>query len=427
MADPTELTEPAPTWCTIADIAAEFGLTEQRVRSLNGLGVLEGLRFHGRGEGASREYSPQAADLVRRELRSRGHRQGDEYMSEQTNLFGEPATAVSVTGSPTSERISDLVLKLLRAAVVEGSILRPLPPADREIYDELNEVLTRLRGKWKRGRGHVFPYDPTEAIAGVIASGCMPSKNPLAYFPTPADLARDIVSGIEIEAPKFVLEPSAGSGSLVAAVHERWPAARIIAVEADPLNVAMLAASGATICEGDFLSVDFGGLLFDVIVMNPPFAVEGDKFAWATHLRRAVSLLANGGVVACIAPRGTWQTSPSKRFKVVRSWLASLGSTLVNHPDGAFAESGTGIRTCTITICDGAAPVAETSIGPQDQSAQADHVAEPVLELDAALALLFESARESDRAMQDMVRMLSNDLGIIVPCLAPEPDDQDWL
>lgn len=352
----------------------------------------------------------------------------------QISMFDAPVEARLTRSEPTTERVSATVLSLLRAAAIENNTLQShrLPQMERDVYEEFNEVLVRLRGKWKRGKGHVFPYDPTTALAAVVESGRMPAKNPLAYFPTPPELAAEIVAGLDVAAPKFVLEPSAGDGALVRAARERWPDARITAVELDPLNVAMLANTGAAIIDDDFLAVSFGGLRFDVVVMNPPFVVGDDKVAWETHLRRAVELLAPGGALACVAPSGSWRGSTQKRFKALRSWLAGLGADVREHDPGAFSSSGTGVSTCTITIRDGAEPVDELV-----WVESAEHVRiqkqlecqpepEQVPDLDEALAELWRLHVEADKAMRELMATMSDIPGLNMPDL-DEPDDQEWL
>jgi hypothetical protein len=327
----------------------------------------------------------------------------------------------------TGPRVSDPVLALLRSVVIVNNTVRPLPKAAPEVYDELNDVLTRLRGAWKRNKGHVFPYDPTAAIDAVIASGRMPAKNPLAYFPTPAELAADIVRGLEVATePMFILEPSAGAGALVAAARDRWPRARITGVELDPLNAAMLEGACAVVAEADFLAVDFGGQLFDVIIMNPPFAVDGDPVAWETHLRRAFSLLAPGGVLACVAPRGTWEDSSKKRLKALRGWLSCIGAKAIDHPPGAFASSGTGVKTCTIVITQGAGPAEPIQAAAPPPRAAAVYTPEPVEDLGVILAEIDKNMREADQAMRELWRELADGCGINIPG-RDEPDDQEWL
>jgi hypothetical protein len=250
-----------------------------------------------------------------------------------------------------SATISPPVAALLDQIVIDGFTVRPLPPAEREVYEEFNEVLVRLRGKWKRGKGHVFPYDPTVALQAVRASGVMPTKNPLAYFPTPIDIARGLVAELDAMAsgvPRRMLEPSAGSGALIDAVRERWPDIEVVAVEAEPLNAAMLRAKGYTVIEGDFLRIDVAGP-FDLVSMNPPFAVDGDRNAWVAHLYRAWDLLDPAfGRLACIAPAGAWRQSERKPFPELRRWMTEVGAWLDVHDAGAFKDSGTGVATLSI-------------------------------------------------------------------------------
>ena len=300
--------------------------------------------------------------------------------------------------------IPEPVLDLLREARIEDNVLLKMPSVDRATYDAFDEVLRRLRGKWYRGKGHKFPYDPTAAIAAVIGlagesvdfivmddladaadafmeehaatpaqvkvvldsitvdSGVMPAKNPLAYFPTPAPVAREVVSLLSWwPHGTRVLEPSAGSGALVQAALEKWPGANVMAVEADPLNVAALAARSwarpdwsapdyeiePEIIAGDFMEIEPAEVA-GLVLMNPPFAVKGDSMAWETHLRRAWRWLVPGGRLACIAPGNVWQGRGTKRAKAAREWLREIGAKVYDLDPKSFAESGTGVATCVI-------------------------------------------------------------------------------
>ncbi len=94
-----------------------------------------------------------------------------------------------------------------RARITSGQLDRPL-------YEEVNEVLVRLGGKWKGGRtrAHLFPYDPRPLLAGVLATGQMPPKNPWAFFPTPQPLVDSVMQSPlfdKIQDGDTVLEPSA--------------------------------------------------------------------------------------------------------------------------------------------------------------------------------------------------------------------------
>jgi predicted RNA methylase len=251
-----------------------------------------------------------------------------------------------------SKQISPEVRALLDMAIVSGKAVLPLPMADRPVYDELNEIFVRLRGQWKKGKGHVFPYDPTAALEAVRLGGVMPDKNPLAYFPTPRELAEFIAN--ESDEPFggaiAMLEPSAGWGSMIDAARKRWPDIKVTAVELDALNVATLRAKGILVIEADFLAHDFGEQRFCIILMNPPFSTKADRNVWVAHLRKAFDLLAPDGELSCIVPSGMWQGSGLRLFVELREWLLLHGATIEAHSDGAFKESGTGVKTATIKM-----------------------------------------------------------------------------
>lgn len=278
----------------------------------------------------------------------------------QGTLFDVPAPVRAPAPKATSREVSDAVVELLRSAVIEGCTLLPLPPADRQVYDEFNEVLVRLRGRWRRGKGHVFPYDPTAAIQAVIESGRMPAKNPLAYFPTPSIIAESMVelaSDYGYGPTLRVLEPSAGGGSLIAALLAAWPVENVTALELDPLNVAMLRAREwpanelapartVDVIEADFLAYDFGRDRFDVVVMNPPF--NGEE--WIKHVKRAWSLLDDVGILVSVVPLGIWVDSDAPRHVEFRAWLDSIGAGVIEHEPGAFADAGTDVGTATLVM-----------------------------------------------------------------------------
>ncbi len=114
--------------------------------------------------------------------------------------------------------ISEAALDVLASTRVEENIAY-LPPVQlpRHLYEEVNDVLMRLGGKWKRGKGHVFEADPAADIQLVIQSGLMPPKNPLNVYLTPAGLASEMIQRLnaylDIEPAMCVLEPSAGKGA----------------------------------------------------------------------------------------------------------------------------------------------------------------------------------------------------------------------
>lgn len=108
-----------------------------------------------------------------------------------------------------------------------------------------------------------------------------PAAANTARIPDPAD-----------EPPSFrpvrALDLGTGSGCVAVAVAARLPEARVVAVDASPaaLAVAKKNAASANVQErvrfrqGDWFGGCRDGEVFDVILSNPPYLVEGDKDIW---------------------------------------------------------------------------------------------------------------------------------------------------
>ncbi|OLF08559.1 hypothetical protein [Actinophytocola xanthii] len=144
----------------------------------------------------------------------------------------------------TTERVKEI----LNSAEVTGCRLVIPQRLNRADYVAVNTVLTALGGSWSRAnQAHVFPADPTDQLATVLADGALPrpARTTEGFVPTPAELAEELVREhtrlAELPAPR-VLEPSAGDGALVDAVRTTAPDATVVAVEP---NAARAATSGA--------------------------------------------------------------------------------------------------------------------------------------------------------------------------------------
>lgn len=149
-----------------------------------------------------------------------------------------------------------------------------------------------------------------------------------SLFPTPPEVADEVVLLAGIEPHHRVLEPSSGTGALVDAVRRRVPTATIECVE---LNHDMAFNIGAR--QADFLELtpdDLGK--FDRVVMNPPF----DKWADIRHIRHALGFLNPDGRLVAICADGPRQDDAFSSFMVRRL------------PAGTFA--GTNVRSCILSI-----------------------------------------------------------------------------
>jgi hypothetical protein len=164
------------------------------------------------------------------------------------------------------------------------------------------------------------------------------------FFPTPAEMAGEIVGMADIEQGMRVLEPSAGNGLLA-------DAARDLGADVDVVEMGgklreILTEKGYNLVGDDFLSYQpVQG--YDRIVMNPPFSNDQD----IKHVLHAYSMLNPGGKLVAITSSmaGEKSNSINKEFK---QWLGDLSADEQALPENAFMSSmnSTGVRTKVIVI-----------------------------------------------------------------------------
>ena len=238
----------------------------------------------------------------------------------------------------------------------DGTLHLPnLPP---DVYTKLKSVLNLVNVTWdKRMKVHRFTGNPTHAIRqieNILRSGKIPKRNPMQFFPTPPDLAREIAQDAVNQVgwlwdirPIRMLEPSAGAGALIHAFLSLHPAPHTVHVEAcefDPQRYEDLQCQGINMVGHDFL--DFKPQEdYDLILMNPPFNLPGDSTAWATHILHACTMLKERGVLISIIPN-----SPSMYKSRLWDTLLNYEFEIHDHPPGAFLTSGTPFPTATLIM-----------------------------------------------------------------------------
>lgn len=111
---------------------------------------------------------------------------------------------------------------------------------------------------------------------------------------TPPWLADDMVRLAYIRPNHLILEPSAGRGNIVRAIH-RIPHGTVHAVELNAEACADLLDMNCQVSKGDFLKMA-GGMraIYDRVVMNPPGTNT------ATHVLMAAALLKDGGRIVAL-------------------------------------------------------------------------------------------------------------------------------
>jgi predicted RNA methylase len=207
--------------------------------------------------------------------------------------------------------------------------------------------LELIGGKWKGGKifGFVFPNDPTDLLQQIASGEKRNIKKEFQFFETPATLADKLVDLAEIQPEDEVLEPSAGQGSIVKAIHRNtWDARTVWGYELMEINQTFLnKIIGFRLLGNDFLiECDTH---FDKIIANPPFSKNQD----IDHIYKMYDCLKDGGRIVTIASRH-WETSNNKKESEFRDWLDMVGAKIQKIESGAFKESGTMIGSVIIVI-----------------------------------------------------------------------------
>ncbi len=241
--------------------------------------------------------------------------------------------------------------EILQKCTVDGNIVRlPEGQLDRKLYQEVAKALNLIGGNWKGGKtmGFVFPNDPTELLEQIANGESRNLKKEFQFFATPDELADRMVEIAEISRDHWILEPSAGQGSIINAINRKYPDQNVDYFELMDVNRTFLdKIPTAQHLGDDFLLVDWKNSppLFDRIIANPPFSKNQD----IDHIRKMYECLNDGGRIVTLASTH-WQLSNNKKETEFRNWLNEIGAEIQEIPKGTFKESGTMISSVLIVI-----------------------------------------------------------------------------
>lgn len=238
-------------------------------------------------------------------------------------------------------------IEALQNSTIEGNVVK-LPPVqlDRDVYLKVKKSLELIGGKWKSGKiqGFVFPEDPTELLAQIAGGEKRDLKKEYQFFETPDDIADRLVKLANIQPGEDILEPSAGRGAIVKAIHRKFPGRRVYGCELMELNLSFLKKiEGFTLMHRDFLA-DCNDK-YNVIIANPPFSKNQD----INHIMKMESILHPGGRLVSVASTH-WQFAQGKAEEAFRQWLDRKNAQVYPISAGEFKESGTMVATCIIVI-----------------------------------------------------------------------------
>lgn len=239
------------------------------------------------------------------------------------------------------------VINVLNQAQTDGPRLILTGTLDRSLYTATDKVIQAAGGKWNRKeRAHLFAADAADAIEPILLTGQIVSTKQLhGYFPTPAPVVQQLIELARIKPGMRVLEPSAGRGAIALAAARAGAA--VDCVELQDQHAEAIADAhhrDVTVLVADFLATS-PQPVYDRVVMNPPFARQAD----IAHVEHAFEALKPGGLLVAVMSQGVTfrQTSAAVAF---RARLESLGGQVHPLPDGAFKESGTGVRTVVAVL-----------------------------------------------------------------------------
>lgn len=238
----------------------------------------------------------------------------------------------------------DDIQKNIALMTVNGNRLELPRDVIFENYAQIKRTMLKAGGTYKQN-GFEFPTDPAEIQRRLLDGEQIDDKKAFQFYQTPVWLAEEMVELAKVEARARVLEPSAGLGRLVAPAQRLG--ADVTAIELDPANLRHLHMTfeNVRIIGFDFLKIDDFGEIFDVALMNPPFAQLRD----IAHVRHAYRFLKPGGRLIAIMSEGVFfrQDAPSTLF---RKFLDEAGGTSIQLPEDTFKESGTGVRARIVSL-----------------------------------------------------------------------------
>jgi methylase of polypeptide subunit release factors len=172
-------------------------------------------------------------------------------------------------------------------------------------------------------------------------------KKGLGQVFTPEKAVAAALNLVGAKQPKTIIDPSCGAGDFLLAAAQRWPRAKIIGVDIDPLALAvgrtrliLAKGDGVELIEGNALTLSIS-IKFDLVIGNPPWGselsfrdVQGYTIAqgkllnsYVFFLELAARLLKPGGHLAYILPEAfakVWAYQEARKWLLQRFSLIGL-------------------------------------------------------------------------------------------------------
>lgn len=320
--------------------------------------------------------------------------------------------------STSPQVLSPAIRDALSSARVNGTRVQLAERLPSDDFEQVGKIFAALGGLWSpAAEAIVFPdgSDPAALITGTLTGGLIPlhPRTAEGWVRTPDALADDLCSYPHTDLPWLppgsdVLEPSAGIGSLVAAMLRANPRLRVTAVEPHRSRAGVCASLGDAVTVHTETFETFAGraitagLQYAAIVMNPPFSIPGNRHIWTEHLRLAWHLLAPGARLVCVVPASIADRS-HRKYRDMRAFVEFHG-THEAMPFEAYRESGTTFPTRVVRVTKPVRPGSPDFLFPPPRLAEPVRVTEPRLTGEAALAapvqVWYDGWRSRDRVLR---------------------------
>lgn len=240
------------------------------------------------------------------------------------------------------------VEEILMHCTLENNIMKlPQVQFNKKSYAEAKKWIEEAGGSWQGGKvqGFTFPFNATRVFNILHEGKRCNLQQEFQFFATPPEVADWLVmlaGGVHED--EKVLEPSAGTGAIIDAIHRSCNDLVVDCFELMPENKELLSKkSNINILGDDFTTYDLG--LYDKIIANPPFSKNQD----IRHVKRMYEHLNNGGTVAAIMSCH-WKNASEKECADFREWLKDVHAKICDIEEGSFKQSGTGIETTAVII-----------------------------------------------------------------------------
>lgn len=240
------------------------------------------------------------------------------------------------------------VAEILKHCTLENNILKlPQVQFNKKSYADAKKWIEEAGGSWQGGKvqGFTFPFN-AERIFSILKDGKRCNlQQEYQFFETPdgvADWLVMLAGGIHED--DTVLEPSAGRGALIKAIHRACPSVMVECYELMPENREFLHSLGNVILLGEDFAKDSIGS-YSKIIANPPFVNNQD----IDHVRLMYERLEEGGTLAAITSPH-WKFASEKKCAAFRQWIDEVHGQVFEIGAGEFKESGTSISTMAVVI-----------------------------------------------------------------------------